>query len=308
MVKINPSRSHTRTYIHQDDQALMTLRPASYRVLRYMANRADAKGVCWPGAALISDDLNMHRQTVYDAWSELESVGVIVCQRESIHDPLTGRMVSKVWQVSPYYLTIAENAIEDARELWKQAAGCDLRPTWSIKSQEYTNQQQNQHQEPMSITSKRTNNNIHQAEGASAPQASTPQAEHHNYHEPPIHIENWPQPQQRSTAPAGTKQGSANVTKSYADPEPLETALHDPHDEQVAVNVNRLGIPLALARGFVASYGPDLCRIALERVAATPASKPAGLFRYLVQKKLVVIGDAPPAVPKPDDWNDFIQS
>lgn len=314
MVKITPSRSHTRTYIHQDDQALMALRPTAYRVLRYMANRADARGVCWPGAALIADDLAVHRQTIYEAWSDLESVGALVCQRESIHDPLTGRMIAKVWQVSPYYICVADDWLEEAREMWKDACGYDRKLSWSIKSQKDTNQQQNQQQEPTPRTNKRTNNNIHQVESvetaASAPQASTAQREHSHTHELPIEVQNWPQPQQRSTDAAGKNRGSAKI-KKYNDPQPVESALSEPGHEQLASNINTLGIPLALSRGFVTHYGYDLCNLAWQRVSNTTAARPGGLFRYLVQRKLVAVGDVPPvraSRSQDDDFNDFIQS
>ena len=43
----------------------------------YLANRADKNGECFPSVRRIAEDLSIHKSTVYRAFTELESRGLL---------------------------------------------------------------------------------------------------------------------------------------------------------------------------------------------------------------------------------------
>lgn len=101
----------------------------------------------------------------------------------------------------------------------------------------------------------------------------------------------------------------AHYETHYENPTAVSGELDGPR-ESLAKRIQKFGIPIPMARGFIQDYGFDLAEAAAINVESQDADNPAGLFRYLLQLRY-----ADRSVPQAktngyttDQYSDFIQS
>lgn len=100
---------------------------------------------------------------------------------------------------------------------------------------------------------------------------------------------------QQGEAPQRSKKAkgsAANYNPHYDNPEPIAAPIPDDVLERLANRVNALGMPIAMARGFVIGYGGQTVEAALLQVAAAnrkgqDIKNSAGLFRHILQNNLI---------------------
>ena len=252
--------SHIRVNLEANFAALHVLDCSAYKVLMYLANRADSVGRCYPSVETIAQGCNLHVQTVYKALNSLVTCGYMVFLRHNAYDPILGKKLPNVYMVSPYFLELAESCFLEATKLWSGA----------FTKISYINQQQNQFQESTPGTNTITNNNN--------PVGQPPEPQTAKRQEQPA------QRQPRSEAP---KSKNSAIVKKYTNPVSITEPLPDGLQELLAERLNSYKIPKPMARGFVFKYGYQEVTKAVTyfefvRVFQEIAS-PAGFFRHILE-------------------------
>jgi len=286
--------SHIRVYIEANWHALGCLPPIAYKVLISLVQRADGLGRCFPSAERIADDCGCHVQSIWAALEELEKERFIGYLRRNEQDPITGRWLPNVYMVNPGFICIALEQQEESLRLWDA-----IKPFYNFST---TNQQQEPAPETNLIESTtRTNNNnqrTFEKGGAGEPpqnaessvgkvqKAKKPKAKSTDSPETDESPEN-----QQGEAPQRSKKRGGSAA-AYANPDPIAAPIPDVVLENLANRVNRLGVPIPLARGFVVGYGSEMCEAALLQVAAAKSKgqeikNDGGFFRHLLQNNLV---------------------
>lgn len=279
--------SHTRTYIETDDLAIGTLSCHAYKVLRYLANRADNLGRCFPKQETIhealggtGDDRHVHR-----AINDLIQRGWIAYLRHNQYDSATGRKLPNVYQVNPEYICIAEQHQAEAAMMWARV-GKSLSPSDSGVTLTNNN---NQHHESDTIKpAPGTNNNNQHTQEQGVSTAAKPKT---------LRAEKAEKPQ-RSTEPASQSEAlpllppsSAPPPNRLPNPASIGHALPDEAREKLAGRLREFGIPMPMARGFVVEYSVLLIEQAYTQTSAALSSgsitKPGGFFRTILQSNLV---------------------
>jgi helix-turn-helix protein len=283
--------SHIRVYIEANWHALGCLPPIAYKVLISLVQRADSLGRCFPSAERIAEDCGCNIDSVWTALKALEENRFMGYLRRNEQDIVTGRWLPNVYMVNPQFICIASEFQEDAFRLWSA-----IKPLSEISA---TNQQQ----EPTprtntkELTTETNNNNQRSIENGVLGEA--PQ----NSESPP---EKSKKPKSKKTkspddsGAANNKQSEApqrskkrgGSAATYKNPDAIVAPIPDAPLEQLANRVNRLGVPIGLARGFVMSYGGAMVEAALLQVAAAKGagqeiSNDGGFFRHLLQNNLV---------------------
>lgn len=281
---------HKRIDIVQDDIALRCLSGCQYKVLQYLVNRADSRGICFPSTETIAQATGFNLRHVYRALQFLNDCDVMRYVRRDEYDIVTHRKLPNAYQINPEYICLAVEFVAEARAVWDTLTEkCGNRSTglWSHINQQPTPVSQFQNQHQVSSTSRTNTNNQH------APKVNG-QASHYANH---------PGGNEKDKNPAGETgqhtatshqreahdepQGSAPRPK-YANPDPIAANLPNTYYEQLASECRQIGISMPLARGFVVTYGYDRCKTALAAVQemGQKAVNPAGLFRSIVQNGL----------------------
>lgn len=283
--------SHIRVYIEANWHALGCLPPMAYKVLISLVQRADNLGRCFPSAERIAEDCGCHVESVWHSLKKLEEGRYIGYLRRNEQDLMTGRWLPNVYQVNPHFICIASEYQEDAFRLWSA-----IKPLSEIPT---TNQQQEPTPETNSSESTPETNNNNQRSIENGVLGEPPQ----NSELPP---EKSKKPkskkaQSRDDSDAGENQQGAAPQRSkkrgssaaaYQNPDAIAAPIPDDALERLANRVNKLGVPIALARGFVVGYGGSLVEAALLQVAAAKRagqdiSNDGGFFRHLLQNNLV---------------------
>jgi hypothetical protein len=229
--------SHIRIKISTNWIALQQLDCSTYKVLMSLSARADNVGVCFPSADTIASDCNLHVQTVYKALEELSSYGYTRYLRKNAYDPVIRRKLPNVYQVSPYFLEIADNCMDESLAIWND------RPYESIS---YINQQQNQFQELVPENQlQETTTTTKNSKSDSDEKPPTAKSEKQKTTAQPTNSA----PQQKADVPP--------IVKKFTNPTGIAQPLPDALSEKLAERLNVWKIPMPLARGLIFKFGYD---------------------------------------------------
>lgn len=280
---------HTRTDIDLDDEVLRAVSGAHYKVLRYLCNRADERGVCYPGNERIGQGVNYDERHIERLVPELEEIGLIAYLRRKEFDPYTRRALPNVMIINPAYICLAEAHQAEAQALWNSVV-----KSTRLLSRTLTNNK-NQHQEPTPgrKPAPRTNNNNQRAHAASnakgrdAPELpDDPTAAHET-----DKTQDALQPNSAQRTAKHTNPGVPPAAK-FVNPLAIADTLPDKQHENLALRLRGLGIPMAMARGFVVEYGIKPCEDALlqtlaaDKVIDDGVRNHGGFFRGVLQQGL----------------------
>lgn len=282
---------HTRVYTGPDDSALANLSGCQYKSLRYLVNRADGRGICYPAVETIARATGYNMRHTSRALELLYSVDLIRYVRKDEIDPVTRRQLPNAYQVNPDYICLAAEAESEARAIWSSLivwCGND-----SVGLPSHTNQQPesiNQHQRTStSQPAPEPNTNNQRPPKAARPADYANQGEKpgQGQESKPGRRDRQREAHKQRNAPA-VERGSAPPAK-FSNPKSVHTPLEEWH-EKLAGQVRGLGVPYPMARGFVQEYGFDRVQVALlavgEAILNQTADRPAGLFRSILQRRL----------------------
>jgi len=282
---------HSRTYTEVDDEVLRCITGAQYKVLRYLVNRADALGRCFPGSEAIGNAVAYEVRHIARLVPELADRGLIAYMRRGEYDPLTRRPLPNVYMVNPAYICLAELFQAEAAVLW-QTYGKPLMliPLRMTQESSLTTTKQ-------PTPSTYSNTQHHETNVM------------HHHHQPPTPANandnraRLPEPELDQTAnreaqdgdPQPTRRAASNRTKAggsaarLPNPQAVAHALPDNDHEKLALKLHSLGIRMTLARGFIVEYGVTACQSALTQTyAATETSainSLPGFFRMSLQEQ-----------------------
>lgn len=252
--------SHIRVNIEANFAALSLLMCSAYKVLIYLANRADKVGRCWPSVRTIADGCSLHEDTVEKALKSLETYGYICYLRKNAYDPILEQKLPNVYQVSPYFLELSADNRQAALDLWAQYAA-KISPI---------NQQQNH----VPLTKASNQGQKQQQQGPE----SKPPTENRQPQEQPA--------QRQPRNEVATTRRSA-IVKKYTNPISIIEALPDGLQELLAERINGYGIPRPMARGFVFKYGYETVHKACSYFefvrAMQDIAHPGGFFRSVLE-------------------------
>jgi hypothetical protein len=276
---------HTRVYTGADDLALANLSGCQYKTLRYLVNRADTRGICYPGIDRISAETGYNERHSRRALDILWSMDLIRFVRKDERDPVTRQQLPNAYQVNPDYICLAAGAESEARAIWSSLivwCGNDsvgLRSPTNQQPKVINQQQRTNVSDPAPIT----NTNNQRSPKADAPRLTTGKGKKKDIDG---EASQRAAPDNQRNAPA-VEPGSAPA--KFANPKNIYTPLDEWH-EPLAQKLRGLGIPFPMARGFVQEYGFDRCQAALlavgEAVLNATADRPGGLFRSILQRNL----------------------
>lgn len=269
---------HSRTDTEQDDNLLWCLPGCEYKAYRYLVNRADPIGVCYPKQATIAAAIHASEREVQRALDMLHDNCVFRYRRRNAVDPATRRRLHNVYQLNPLLLVIAAEFEAEAWSEWdaliNQCGNVSTRLPSRI----------NQHQEPTPETSTSEH----------APETSTTNR--------PLTEQGQKQGQGKKPDGEATQRTARNIQRDadapkssvpperpqYANPESINSNLPDAAHEQLASDLRQFSIAMPLARGFVVTYGYSRVKLAFDQVKkmGEKAREPAAVFRSIVQVRL----------------------
>jgi len=284
--------SHIRIKISTNWIALQQLECSIYKVLMSLAARANHIGTCFPTAETIAIDCGLHIQTVYKALETLSMYSYIRYIRKNAYDVATGRKMPNVYQVSPYFLEIAEKFLDNALALWNGQP---------IESISYINQQQelpplnndnNQYQETTTTTKTANRDSDEKPQTANRkPQTATAKATDSA-------------PQQKANVPP--------IVKKFTNPSGIAQPLSDALSEKLAERINIWKIPMPLARGLIVKFGYDNVDRAANYTEFCSKMQDiqtmAGFFRTTLETNTHDIELVDAANKKRHEYDDFIES
>lgn len=280
---------HSRTETEQDDIALRILSGCQYKVLRALVNRADPRGICFPGEEYLSGATGYNRRHVSRALEALESHFVIQYHRRNEWDNFTRRKLPNVMQINPDYISLAQEFEPEAREMWAtliQKCGNDSMRLWSHNITNTNDQLQNQHQVPSSREATTTNQPAAKRNGRRAAPDEQPAGKTKGKNPEGGPGQRAARNNQREAHPPESPVPPAR--QGFVNPKPIDVNIPDKFHEQLAADIRQLGISMSLARGFVLEYGYDRAKVALDETLemGSKADNPAGLFRTILQSRL----------------------
>lgn len=304
--------SHIRVYIQANWDALMHLPCAAYKVLMALVARGDNVGRSFPSAERIADDTGLHPSTVYSALNQLEQARYIGFLRRNEYDPVIGRKMPNVYQVTPHFMTIAVECQPEALEIWKSLYPSMPLPMPHILASDSINQQQEpafKNQPKVTSTRKQQQQQTYSTEGETA-KTDKPQTAKNNR-------ENADGESTGVALQRSEKSKSSAIVKNYTNPDSIAAPLPDGLQECLAERVNGFGIPIMLARGLVSAHGYEAVHIACNQLDATRARQtidnPGGFLRYLLQNR--ILDDRLPELMKPkkrdyslEEYDEFFES
>lgn len=283
--------SHIRIKVSANFVALQQLQCSEYKVLMALAGRADSVGKCFPSCAKIAQDTGLHVKTVYAALDELLTHGYIKYLRKAFIDEISGQQMNAVYQVSPFFLEIADKFIESALLLWGT----------TMESKLHINQQQSYASESSTINQ---------------PQETTTTTNKGPLEEKPPTAKSETQQIQREPQAERSQRslptpGSA-IVKKYTNPISIIAPLPDELSEQLAQRLNTFKISIQLARGFVFRHGYNECEKAanyFEFVSQFQEIKsPGGFYRSILEHKLADESVTESAAVPASEYDSFLES
>lgn len=250
--------SHIRINLEANFVALRVLECSAYKVLLYLAGRADSVGRCWPSVETIAEGTSLHPQTVYKALNSIVACGYLVFLRQNAYDPILGKKLPNVYMVSPHFLELSPAALVEATNLWNGA----------FTKISYINQQQNH------VPGINTRDQ-YQNQQQQGPESETAKSEPQK------------QPAQRQPRSAAKTTRSSAIVKKYTNPVSITEALPDGLSELLAERINGYGIPKPMARGFVFKYGYETVHKSCSYFefvrAMQDIQQPGGFFRHILE-------------------------
>ena len=268
---------HSRTDIPQDDIALRVLSGCRYKVLRALVNRADERGICFPGDEYLAQATGYTRRSVQRSLIALDESLVIQYHRRDEWDNFTRRQLPNVMQINPDYICLAAEFEQEARELWDaliKRCGNDSVRLWS---RTITNAS-NQAPEPTPVDQLQWTNTKNQGNRALTEKGQK-------------------QVQGRNSPPAGHQREQNDRESSvppkperpqYENPQLVNSNLPDAAHEGLASDLRKIGIAMPLGRGFVVEYGYKRTKLAFDQAVkmGEKAREPAAVFRSVLQVRL----------------------
>lgn len=252
--------SHIRVNLEANFAALRVLECSAYKVLMYLAGRADSVGRCWPSVSTIAQGCNLHEDTVYKALHSLSECGYLVYLRKNAYDPILGKKLPNVYMICPGFLELAPAALLEATKLWNT----------HYPKISGINQQQNY----VPVTNTRDQYQNQQQQGPES-QPQTAKSEPQK------------QPVQRQTRSEAPKNKNSAIVKKYTNPVSIVEPLPDGLQELLAERINGYGIPKPMARGFVFKFGYEQVTKAVTYFEFVrvfqEVKRPAGLFRDILE-------------------------
>lgn len=299
--------SHLRVEKEPNKIALSELTGTQFKTLYCLINHTDQYGRCFPSQAKIASDINIsERRTITEAIRVLKELCYIAVLRPSFRDEFTGEYKPNVYILNPDFINLGVSYTERARELWNHAiaqnaditedtrvfSGTPKTTTEIDKGNKQINNQSKQQQQTASHTENahgRTMANGSHTDDKKDQKAEKPTDKNvaQNGH---ATQNSAGRANTARVASAENTNGSAaagGAGRRYTNPTPVAEPL-DSLTEALAVRIQALGIPLPLARGFIATHGATTCATALSHATGgTFTQNPAGGFRYLVERKVV---------------------
>lgn len=277
---------HKRTDIEQDDIALLMLSGCRYKVLRALCNRADSRGLCFPGTPYLAAATGYTERSVSRSLAALNDLDVMRFARRDEHDPLTRRQLPNVMQINPDYISLNPTFELEARELWQSLTDqCGNRSAglWSPGELTPNNQYQNKYQRSSTRDPAPKNTSASKAKGRGADSGGNGKAKKQN---PDGETGQRAAPGNQRAKPA--EQTGSAARPQYANPESINTNLPDREHELLADKLRQFGMSMPLARGFVCEYGYKRVKAGYEAVRemGDKARQPAAVFRSIVQIRL----------------------
>lgn len=292
-------------------------------VLMYLSSRADNMGICFPSAKTIVAEIHRKETGVYEALTWLEENNWIAYLRKNEKDRLTGKPMPNIYMINPLLMGIRSNDLEKAKNQYLAVGGrCEL-PTVQEGSEREgnsayrrTNQQQNQLQEPTTIT----NYSNQQQQPAQSPQKAQGQRQKARALTSDLANEELPtsttaQAQEHGRA-AAEPRSKRLIDISGTQPRFIDPVLvYEPLDDAKETVVKQLGgikIAIPLARGFIVEYGVNAVQQALQiTLGAENITRHGGFFRKILQSKLTEVAKEP-SMNDPDyyisgKYADFIE-
>lgn len=284
---------HSRTDTAQDDIALAVLSGCQYKVLRALVNRADERGICYPGVDYLAAATGYNRRHVTRALDVIEGHAVILYQRRDEIDQYTRRQLSNVMQINPDYISLSADAEPEAREMWRaliEKCGNDSARLWSHTITNVSNQAPkptpvDQRQLTSTTNQRHRTPSASKSEGQGQPTGANPIGTGKAKNKKPAAKtdQRVAHPRDKSSVPpAGTERAQ------YANPDSINSNLPDAAHEGLASEIRVFGISMGLARGFVVTYGYKRTKTAFDQVKkmGDKAREPAAVFRSIVQVRL----------------------
>jgi len=286
------TESHIRVKITTNFVALQQLDCSFYKVLMALAARADSVGRCFPSAETIANDCALHIQTVYKALESLSSYSYIRYIRKNAYDPDTGRKMPNVYQVSPYFLEIADKFVDHAMALWQGQP---------IESKSYINQQQE--------LTPLNNNNIQYQETTTTTKNSNRDSDEK---QPTAKSEKQKATAQPTNSAPQQKSESSAIVKKFTNPTGIAQPLPDALSEKLAERLNVWKIPMPLARGLIFKFGYDNVDKAANYTEFCSKMQEiqtmAGFFRTTLETNTHDAELVDAANKKRHEYDDFIES
>lgn len=239
--------SHVRVNIEANFAALQVLLCSAYKVLMYLANRADPTGVCFPAVKTIANGCGLHEDTVEKALKSLCEYGYICYLRKNAYDEVLEQKLPNVYQVSPAFLEIAPANQAAAWNKWNKYAA-KISPINQQQDQVQLTSTINQlHKQQQQPSENEAAENVAQSENVEMKTSELPTAK------------SQPQKQQREPQRVASQRSlpiqSSAIVKKFTNPLSIVEPLPDGLSELLAERVNSYGIPKPMARGFVHKYG-----------------------------------------------------
>jgi hypothetical protein len=283
---------HKRVDITQDDLALQKLSGSRYKILHYLINRADSRGICYPGIDTIASGTGYSEPTVRDGLQALNECNLMRYLRRDEQDPVTKRQLSNVYMINPQFISLPTAFVAESRALWfslREKCGNHSAVTFFYGNQQPTPVSQYQETTPVNQYQGTNTNNQHSSNPKKIQlpaQQLSPEGKDTRTAAGREGQMDTPGNKQRN-AQSDKSQGSV-VREKYHNPEPIQSNLPDRTHEALALAIRNIGISMPLARGFIVTYGMKRCETAIESVKTmgSSAKNPAGLFRTIVQNDL----------------------
>lgn len=281
---------HTRTDIELDDEILKQISGAQYKVLRYLCNRADPWGACYPGNQAIADGTLTNLRDVVRHVPALVDIGLVAYLRRGAFDEWTRRALVNVVMVNPAYICLAEPYLAEAQAKW-DATGVSMK--FHTTPESYLTNTNNQYQEPIPERKPvpRTNTNN---QPPTAPLTTKGKGTPELDNDPTAARENDETQDATPNSVSTAKLTRPGVPpETFKNPMPITETLPDQQHEVLALRLRGLGIAMPLARGFILEYGLKNCEDALLQTLAADRTNDNGLrnlggfFRFVLQKSLV---------------------
>lgn len=227
--------SHIRIKITANRVALQQLECSQYKVLLCLAGHADKFGKSFPFPSTIAKEADLHIQTVRSALKTLITERYIKVLRKPFKDMFSGQSLPPVFQVSPFFLEIADKFLESALSFWNGGGSESISPHNQQQELPSLNNTNNQYQETTTTTKTTNRDSDEKPQTAKSEKQKTTA-------QPPNSA-----PQQKADVPPRQNK--------FSNPTGIAQPLPDALSEKLAERLNVWKIPMPLARGLIFKFG-----------------------------------------------------